>query len=543
MLISKLINFDLLSVGISIAAIIILGFAVFFNNRQSITNRSFLAFSFVTSAWGIVNYLNYQVSSATAVLWMLRFVMFFAVWQAFTFFQFAFVFPLESYKFTKLYTIVLIPSTVIVSIMTLTPLLFSRIIMLSSSGTVSDPDRGPGIIFFAILSVGLIIAGTLLLLRKLIHEQESIKKKQIRMILIGLTLMFCLIIVFNFILPAYFHILQYMPFGSLFILPFIVAVFYAIRRHEFLNMKILSTEILTFILAVVSFIEVVIAKDFLTIVFRSGVFILILSFGILLIRSVLREVRQRETLEVLSKELEASNEKLKVADRMKSQFLSFASHQVKSPMTVVKDYAELICEDTYGQVPDKVKETAEKIKTVANRLIELVTNLLDLRKLEEGKIEYRFEFFDINALVKQSVEELKSVAESKQLVLSCESPADEIKIKGDKEKIRQVIQNLIDNSIKYTEHGWIKVAVHTARDTVRVSVSDSGIGIPKDLIPQLFEQFNRGSDAAKKIQGTGLGLYIAKQFVEAHHGKVWGESPGPGKGSAFILELSTKDWQ
>src|SRR3989338_10068536 len=131
MLISKLINFDLLSVGISIAAIIILGFAVFFNNRQSITNRSFLAFSFVTSAWGIVNYLNYQVSSAAAVLWMLRFVMFFAVWQAFTFFQFAFVFPLESYKFTKLYTTVLIPSTVIVSIMTLTPLLFSRIIMLS----------------------------------------------------------------------------------------------------------------------------------------------------------------------------------------------------------------------------------------------------------------------------------------------------------------------------------------------------------------------------------------------------------------------------
>jgi len=238
-------------------------------------------------------------------------------------------------------------------------------------------------------------------------------------------------------------------------------------------------------------------------------------------------------------ELEAANAKLVVADRMKTQFLSFASHQVKSPMTVVKGYAELIMDGSFGAVPDKVKETAQKIKESSNRLIALVNNLLDLRKLEEGKVEYSMTDFDIVGLVKNIVEEQKTVAKAKGLELTLEAPAELITVHVDQEKIRQVIQNLVDNSIKYTEHGYIRVQLRMTNNECRITVEDSGIGIPADLLPNLFEQFNRGSVEAKKIQGTGLGLYIAKMFMLAHKGTIRAESEGTGKGSTFTMELPT----
>lgn len=228
---------------------------------------------------------------------------------------------------------------------------------------------------------------------------------------------------------------------------------------------------------------------------------------------------------------------VELADRTKTQFLSFASHQVKSPMTVVKDYADLIADGSYGTIPDKVKETAKKIHESADRLINLVNNLLDLRKLEEGKIEYNFAPMELNALVKNVFEELKTLANEKGLKMGLEVPSQPITLQADSEKLRQVIQNLIDNSIKYTEKGWINVKLEVLGSKIQIVVSDSGLGIPKNLIPELFEQFNRGSAEAKKIKGTGLGLYIAKQFVEAHHGRVWAESEGSGKGSRFIVEL------
>lgn len=239
----------------------------------------------------------------------------------------------------------------------------------------------------------------------------------------------------------------------------------------------------------------------------------------------------------LHKELTVANTKLQEADRMKSQFLSFASHQVKSPMTVVKDYADLIRDGSYGVIPDKVKETATKIHDSADRLIDLVNDLLDLRKLEEGKIEYNFTQVDVGALLKNTFEELKTLADAKHLEMTLEAPAEPMMVKADESKLRQVFQNLLDNSIKYTESGWVKVQIINQQSKVLIKISDSGLGIPQDLLSSLFEQFNRGSKEAKKIQGTGLGLYIAKQFVLAHGGTVTAASDGPGKGSTFTVNL------
>jgi signal transduction histidine kinase len=269
------------------------------------------------------------------------------------------------------------------------------------------------------------------------------------------------------------------------------------------------------------------------------VFALVHIFGILLIRSVRKEVEQRERLEVLTKELAAANERLKELDKLKSEFLSFASHQVKSPMAAVKGYATLIYDGTFGLVPDKVKEVTHKIKASADRMIALVDNLLDLRKIEEGKMEYDFVEVEVAKFVSEIVEELSPLASDKKLELSFEGEPSGIKIKADAQKLRQVIQNLIDNAAKYTQAGWVRVSVNPDQDkkNVLITVADSGLGISKELLPNLFQQFRRDTQHAKAIKGTGLGLYIAKEIVTAHSGEIWAESEGEGKGSRFFVKV------
>ncbi|HEY4497700.1 MAG TPA: histidine kinase dimerization/phospho-acceptor domain-containing protein, partial [Candidatus Paceibacterota bacterium] len=471
-------NLDLLSLGVTVAAIGILGFIVFLANPKSATNRAFLFFSLVTVIWGIFNYLSYQATNPESILILLRIVIFLGVLHAFSLYVLIKAFPNDSVSFARKTKLIVFPAVALVAILTLTPLVFVKVSQLSSTG-VSTVEKGPGIILFVIIIVYLILDSVITLIKKAVRA-EKIEKIQYKYILLGIIFTFTFLFLFNFLLPALFDYVRLIPLGAFFFIPFIAFTFYAIFKHHLLSAKVISTELLTFVLAVVSLIEVIISQNVAQIIFRSGVFVLVLGFGILLIKSVLREVAQREKLEILTKELEAANAKLQLADRMKTQFLSFASHQVKSPITVVKDYASLILDGTYGAVPDKVREISQKIKDSSNRMIALVNNLLDLRRLEEGKVEYNFEDFSLTELVKSVADELQTLAKNKNLAFECVTPPDDIKIKGDKEKLRQVFQNLLDNSVKYTETGWIKIVLEAHNEQAIVMVSDSGLGIPAD---------------------------------------------------------------
>lgn len=278
------------------------------------------------------------------------------------------------------------------------------------------------------------------------------------------------------------------------------------------------------------------ADDFLTITTQTLrpflIFIVSLAVIIVILAMVILM-----TWKKYAASLQVMNDQLKKLDKLKSEFLSFASHQVKAPMSVVKGYAQLIGDGSFGEVPDKVKETSEKIKESADRLIALVNNLLDLRKLEEGRMDFAFEDTDIAKLTTEVVNDLMTLAQKKKLELTVNVPPEELHGKIDIQKFRQVIQNLVDNSIKYTDSGWVKVSAERVDDSYVIKVSDSGRGMPKDLIPQLFEQFTREKDAAKRIEGTGLGLYIAKQIVLGHRGTIEASSEGVGKGSTFTITL------
>ncbi|PIT92626.1 MAG: hypothetical protein COU08_01365 [Candidatus Harrisonbacteria bacterium CG10_big_fil_rev_8_21_14_0_10_42_17] len=531
-------NFDLIVTGISVAAAILLGSIVFFNKSKSVTNKAFFWFSIAALLWGISNYLNYQFSSPSVILWVLRFHLFISLLYSFSLFSLFYVFPKECVIFSRAFKYILSPIVIIVSLLTLTPLVFSRLIEVAPAGQVSNPERNFGIVIFAILATFLVFGGLFIIFRKFILT-KGLERAQVVYLLVGAFITFSLHISFNLVLPVFFGRLDFIPFGSIFSFPLLSLTAYAIIRHRLLDVKVVATEIVVFLLVAATLFQLVVADTVSARILNFGVFCLVLAFSILLIRSVRKEVQQRERLEVVTKELQTVNKKLTELDHLKSEFLNFASHQVKAPMNIVKGYATLISDGTSGPVSDVVKETAEKIRAAADRLIALVNNLLDLGKIEEGKMDFNFEEIDVVKLVSEMVEEYAILGKEKHLEVLFESFIPSFKLQADQQKLRQVVQNVIDNALKYTKEGFVKTELYEEGDALIVKISDSGRGMSKDLRDKLFGRFVRDEKTKREIQGTGLGLYIAKSIVEAHHGSIWAESEGEGKGSQFYIKIAT----
>ncbi len=555
---STITNIDLFAVGIVAAASLILGIAVFISNRKSVTSTLFLFFVLMSVAWSIVNYLSYQTNDLDFKLWTIRLVLFFAAFFVLSFFMLMKTFPEEKMDMSWSARWILLGITSAVAFFSLSPYVFPDVI-LSPTSQIAQPVPAFGIGIFGIFVVSLIIAGIVSLVKKMRSAETHLAKVQFGYLLIGVTIMFALIIVFNFLFPVILQDSRFVPLAPIFIFIFIACTAYAIFKHHLLNVKVITTEILAFLLTVATFSEIIFSQTLVEVLFRVGEFILVLIFSLLLIKSVLKEVEQREELERLNKQINEQNAKLEDLSHFKSELLSLASHQIKSPLAAIKGFASLIGEGSYGEVGAPVKEAIGKIQKSADGLIGLINTLLDVRKVEEGKMEYKFERTDLNAMVAGFMDLLKPLADQKKLEFTFVSPRDTdgkpkpVWVNADPEKLKQVVQNLTDNAIKYTPSGFVKVTLKEgppvpgaanadantagAIGTATVSVNDSGLGVAADLIPHLFEEFVRDERVKKEIRGTGLGLYIARKIAEAHGGKIWAESPGEGKGSTFSVSV------
>jgi signal transduction histidine kinase len=522
-------NFDLLLIGVVIAGIFVLGFTVLFSNRKSITNQTFLLFCVITGAWGIVNYLFYNTTDTFLILWLLRFVMFFAVLQAFSLFQLFLVFPLEKVYFPKIYKYGLIPLVFLTAIIALSPLTFSKIVQ-NEIGTVADPDRGPGLIAFGFVAVGLVVFSLISLIKKIVHTEKEDRGPYL-VLLYGVLLMFLLIICFNFLIPVITHNRNFIPFGALFTLPFIIFTSYAILKHKLFNIKVAATALLVFILAVISFAEVVLANgESYLILFRSSIFVLVLVFGISLIRGVLREVEQREKIQILAKELD-------VANKRQAELLYFVTHQIKGFLTNTKGALSMILEGDYGEVPEQLRTVIQQVYKSENNGVEMVQTFLNSSKIEQGTMQYNMQRVDLQKLLEEIVDEQRPSIKSKGLKIDEEYPPhNEYFVSADKVQIREAIFNLIDNSVKYTPKGGILVSLSKNKDGVLVSVKDTGVGITENDMKKMFTKYGHGENSRKvNVNSNGLGLYLVKRIIEDHKGKVWVESLGQDKGSQFYI--------
>ncbi len=398
----------------------------------------------------------------------------------------------------------------------------------------------PGILYslyLFIIYLSLILFSIFLLVREYFLISTDLDKKgRILYILIGAVLGFGGGAT-NFLL---WYDVPILPVGT-----FLVAIFpflfsYAALKHHLFSFKTIATEILVFFIAVALLVQVALSTSALEFILRLLFFIAVTIFGYLLIRSVIKEVEAREQIEKLAKDLEAANVRLKELDQLKSEFVSIASHQLRSPLTAIKGYASLILEGSFGKAPPAIREAVGKILDSSSRLVLIIEDFLNLSRIEQGRMKYDFAPTDIEVMVKSVVGELLPTIKTAGLSISFTTDNQPpYKSNLDAGKIKQVIGNIIDNSIKYTPRGSIEVSLKKlAENKLLITVSDTGIGISKETLPTLFEKFSRAKDASKtNTTGTGLGLYVAKQMVEAHGGRIWAESDGVGKGSRFKVEL------
>lgn len=249
-------------------------------------------------------------------------------------------------------------------------------------------------------------------------------------------------------------------------------------------------------------------------------------------------VEQRQKLERLSAELSLANEKLKELDKLKTEFLSLATHQLRSPLTAIKGYASMILDGTYGVFPDTLQEPLSRIFQSTQNLAKVIEDFLNVSKIEQGGLKYQFTKLDIMHSVSQIIQELEVNAHNRGLSLAMETVNNgQYTINGDEQKLRQVFLNFIDNAIKYTPSGSIRVIMESKQDGVLISVVDTGVGIDVDDRNKLFQKFGRTESGKLNTGGSGLGLYLAKQIVHDHHGSIDVQSEGKGKGTTFSVFL------
>jgi signal transduction histidine kinase len=258
-----------------------------------------------------------------------------------------------------------------------------------------------------------------------------------------------------------------------------------------------------------------------------------------------REVMQlnQRLLDRRTRELEQASKEITKLEEARNRFLRFLGvtvHDLKAPLTAIQSYFWVMLGGFAGALTEKQRGMLERSSQRIKELLTLVSDLLDIPRIETGQIVQEMKDVSLSRVIKASVEGFRDLAKQKKIRLKTEVPSGLPKIRGSAPRLQQVMTNLMNNAIIYTPEGTVTIRVSEGDKEIRVEVIDTGIGIPPKDLPLVFDDFFRASNVDMK--GTGLGLSIAKRIIEAHEGKIWVESPCPetGKGSKFTFTLPKK---
>lgn len=257
---------------------------------------------------------------------------------------------------------------------------------------------------------------------------------------------------------------------------------------------------------------------------------------------VSRNLKLYNTLQKANRDLQEANMHLRDLDQAKSEFLSIASHQLRTPISAIKGYLSMIIEGDFGKIGNpKIDEVVKGVFESSARLARLVNIFLNVSRIESGRLKLDKRPIQIDDLIKSVIDELVNEAKKKGLKLNYQPDKNMPQINADPDKLRDVIMNLVDNAIKYTPKGSVSISVRHNSQELNFIVKDTGIGIDPNEVKGLFRKFVRGSGVAQiHTSGSGLGLFIAQKMIKEHGGQIWAESEGKGRGSTFqfILPLN-----
>lgn len=309
------------------------------------------------------------------------------------------------------------------------------------------------------------------------------------------------------------------------------------------DLRLVGAEILVIMTMAVFMADLVASADNpLEFAFRLAVFILLIALAALMTRNLFLNVRRLHHNEELREQIIRINGRLIEADRQKTKFVSFVAHQLRSPLTGIRVYLDMARNGQFGEIPAELDQVLVNNIDALDRLLKTTQTFLDVTKIELGKVDLVKVPVAPYQLVARVAKEVEPLAQRKGLVLKTEVNPTLPPIVCDPTYIFHALANLVDNAIKYTEHGQVTVHYAVDHGEAVFTVTDTGIGLADKDRDSLFGIFERGVSVVNlESKGEGLGLYIIKQFVEAHGGRVFFESPGRGHGSTFGFRLPLKD--
>lgn len=238
--------------------------------------------------------------------------------------------------------------------------------------------------------------------------------------------------------------------------------------------------------------------------------------------------------------VERANRELSRLNKLKSEFVSMVSHELRAPLINIKQSSSLILESTIGQINEEQKRCLVIVNHSADRLLKLISDLLDISKIEAGKFKLNRQMISIGKVIQEAAESLERWREAKKIRLKLEIEPNLPHINADPDRVNQILVNLFSNAIKFTSAGGritIKAKVEEKGDFLEISVRDTGIGIPPEQLDKIFERFKHASSTSSlPLQGIGLGLSITREIVKMHGGNIWVESK-QGQGSRFTFTL------
>lgn len=430
------------------------------------------------------------------------------------------------------------------------------------------PHAGPLFPYFAAFIAAVYIACLVFLFKTLVNGKGLIRQDKVLRVL-SVTFVGMFGWATNVFL---WYGLAILPIGNILLPIYFIVIFLIIVDRRVLNTKVIATELLTLAVLGLLFARVFITENLQERLMDVSILVFVTIFGIFLIRSFLEEVSHRNQLEELATQLRDLNdtlqekvdaqtqeikqayevekkarEDLEALDRSKSQFLLMTQHHLRTPLTVIKGHLSALSTSSKFTIPEEAQGSLERISVSTDKMARLINELLDLTQFEIGKDILHKEPVNIARLTGEVCTGLMPAAEKKKLAFTFlfAPEAEDIVIDADIEKMRSAISNVIDNAIKYTREGAVSVQgaviTHPIEKTrqLRIEVSDTGIGMSEKDLAKLFRQFfERGGEAVRMdAAGRGIGLVLTKQIVEAHGGRIWGESKGEGKGSVFYIEI------
>jgi signal transduction histidine kinase len=243
-------------------------------------------------------------------------------------------------------------------------------------------------------------------------------------------------------------------------------------------------------------------------------------------------------VEKRTEELEHANLKLQELDQLKSMFIASMSHELRTPLNSIIGFTGIMLQEMSGKINKEQRKQLTLVKNSANRLLALINDIIDISKIEAGKVEIAIEEFDLSLLAQEIKDSFAVALDKKELKLLLQTPQMLI-IKTDKQRTGQVLVNFVSNAVKFTDKGEIEIKIVKKDKTAEISVRDTGVGVKKEDMNKLFKDFSRIPIKDRTIEGTGLGLYLSKKIANLLDGDIRAESEF-GKGSVFTLTLPLK---